>query len=229
MATGEMKKGLRNETIVGRESTVVQNASSDIQFRDATKMLSRRHFAILELDEARYIRCLHNNGLSVNGIVELHNDERYELDSDICTIQIPGNSVLENAVNSESITGQYVIAFGTMAGKLWRQKTAATLASVETSEIRFVQNNNVELGRSTPWASGAMASKTIGRKHAGIHEEQGVWYLINYSSNGTVINGRRYFGNEKIVLHNGDRITFTGNEEMGIPDESLIFRCVEIV
>lgn len=52
--------------------------------------------------------------------------------------------------------------------------------------------------------------KNISRSHAIIHWENGMWYLTDVSSNGTLVN-EKHICHERVKLNKNDLISFSGN------------------
>ena len=69
-------------------------------------------------------------------------------------------------------------------------------------------NEEVLIGRDGVCSEYFDRSKYISRKHATLYFENGNVYVMDASTNGTYINGRRIDKMQKVILNKGDKITF---------------------
>ena len=75
-------------------------------------------------------------------------------------------------------------------------------------EITIAVDGEVLIGRDGVFAEYFDRSNYISRKHATLYFENGAVYVLDASTNGTFINGKRVEKMQKIPLHKGDKITF---------------------
>ena len=220
LTSGEKKWGLSGETSVGRKKRI-QESLADVTFEDSSKFFSRSHFKIICVDNICTLLCTHPNGISVNGFEDLGEGERLHI-NDITALRIPSRKSVNQCVNANTIQTILIVASYQASAKLWNAQNIAAIESLQTGEIRVSCDSGFVLGRANPWKSGAVASLCISAQHADIKPENDQFYYYDHSSNGTLINGI-YHHNDKIELHNGDKLTIAGNEENKIAPRDFIF------
>ena len=69
-------------------------------------------------------------------------------------------------------------------------------------------NGEVLIGRDGVCSEYFERSTYISRKHATLYFENGKVYVMDASTNGTYINGKRIDKMQKVILNKGDKITF---------------------
>ena len=178
-------------TSIGRS-----RSECDIYFESAKTMTSHHADVVIHDGHCFIIDRNSANGTFVNG-------ERLEKD---------GRAEIQNyAEIGLSKTETFFVAFGRYADRIRENMYLISLSSVETREKLYLFENEIILGRSFPWASGAMTNKMIGRQHAVFHISDYQFYLTDKSRNGTYLNGERIESDKPVLLKNGDRLRF-GNE-----------------
>lgn len=227
LATGLAKKGLSGETVIGRQAKLQAGQLADIRFDEQSNLFSRRHFKLICVDSTCALICLHDNNLSLNGMMELLPNEPFRIEGS-CVIEVPGKSVLEQYSNKENSAVRFAVAYEKDAQRLWDAPCVATMESLETGEIRAFWEFPIRIGRNHPWASGAMTTKTISAEHATISLEGDRLMYEDHSSNGTIINGDTLCNHEKRGLASGDVLRVNGKQEDSLRDEHFVFRFVKV-
>lgn len=75
-------------------------------------------------------------------------------------------------------------------------------------EITIAVDGEVLIGRDGVYEEYFDRSNYISRKHATLYFENGAVCVLDASTNGTFINGKRVEKMQKIPLNKGDKITF---------------------
>ena len=217
LSSGEKKKGILGEAVVGRTKKI-QGAMADISFTDDCRLFSGKHFHIFYIDNMCILICKHPNGMNVNG-QEMQEGDKFTVDSE-ALIQIPSNATLAQFGKGEVQPSYLIVAAGKRANELWDTEALAYLKSEETGEIRYF-TDQFPFGRGNAWKTGVMSSRNISRNHGGIALEEGKFMYQDHSTNGTRINDRK-INNETVELKNKDIISVQGD---GQNEESFVFRC----
>lgn len=97
------------------------------------------------------------------------------------------------------------------------------LRSVETGELRLLENGILPLNRNSPWPGGALTDRRISRaQHAEIIAGDGAYKVrALQSANGTYLNGSCLAEGEERTLHDGDTIIL-GNAEKFVYSEITV-------
>ena len=227
LSTGLAQKGLNGETVVGRQAKLQTESIADIRFHDECKLFSRRHFKLICVDNTCTLICMHDNNLTLNGVLEVAPNEPTRIHGS-CIVEVPGKSVLEQFSDKESSSARFVIAHDKDAQELWDAPFIATLESKETGEVRAFWKFPIQIGRNFPWTSGAMTTKTISADHATISLEESRFLYQDHSRNGTIINDDILCHQKQHELVSGDVLRINGNKEEQLRDENFIFRYVKI-
>ena len=218
-ATGERIRGMNGETTVGKKR-VGQGDAADVSLQDSCPLFSRKHFQIICVDGTSTLICLHPNGLRLNGLTDLHMNEKQRWE-ELAIVQVPSLKTLE-MYQDKSAPAFFAIAAYETADMLWHSESLAFLQSGKTGEIRwFLQQ--FAFGRRNAWQTGAMKSRCISRDHGEIQFENGQYLFLDHSSNGTVISGKTIH-QESIPLKDGDTIEIAGNDQPDFQGESFLFR-----
>lgn len=217
LMSGEKKKGILGEAVVGRTKKV-QGAAADISFMDGCRLFSGKHFTLIYIEDKCILVCKHPNGMIVNG-QEMQEGDRYTVDSE-AVIQIPSNSAIEQLDKKDVVPSFLMVAAKNQAKLLWKAEAAAFLQAKETGEVRCF-TDVFKFGRSNPWKTEVMVSRYIGRDHGEIVLEKGRYVFRDHSTNGTQINGTP-INNDSMELNNNDIISVQGNDQN---KEVFLFRC----
>ncbi len=215
LMSGEKKKGMLGESIIGRTKKI-QSSTADISFTDDCKLFSGKHFSLIYIDNMCILICKHPNGMNVNG-QEMQEGERLSVESE-AIIQIPSNATLAQFEKNEVHPSYLIVASGKRAQEIWDAEAVAFLQSIETGEIRPF-TDQFSFGRGNAWKTGVMASRNISRNHGSIALEEGHFIFHDHSTNGTLINGTK-ISNDSLELNNDDIISVLGDDQN---EERFIF------
>ena len=215
LVSGEKKKGMLGESVVGRVKKI-QGSVADISFTDDCRMFSGRHFSLFYIDNICKLVCRHPNGMNVNG-QDLQEGDQFTIESE-AIIQIPSNATLAQLEKNEMHPSWLAVATGIRAKELWEAETIAYLKSNETGEIRYF-TDHFAFGRGNAWKTGVMTSRSISRNHGEVVFESGQYYFKDHSANGTMINEAK-INNSSLELKDGDIITVQGYDQK---EESFTF------
>ena len=72
----------------------------------------------------------------------------------------------------------------------------------------FTVDDSLEIGRESSKCKHLLTSPYVSRKHATLFQKDGHLVLIDYSTNGTFVNGIRVSKNVEVGLKSGDKIAF---------------------
>lgn len=185
--TSELFFGNYPMTSIGRSRN-----ECDIYF-ESVSTVSSHHADIIIYDSHCFLVDHHSaNSTYINGR-KMEKDER-------CEINNYAEIGLSHAEN-------LFIALDKYAEWILDNMCLVSLMSVETHEKMYFFNSETIIGRSYPWASGAMTDGRIGRQHAVIKIYDGKCFIMDKSRNGTEINNRGKIEQMKwIELHNEDKI-----------------------
>ncbi len=221
LKSGEKKKGILGEAVVGRTKKI-QGAMADISFTDDCRLFSGKHFHLFYIDNMCMLICKHPNGMNVNG-QDMQEGDKFTVDSE-ALIQIPSNATLEQFGKGEVQPAYLIVAAGEKANVLWDIEALAYLQSEETGELRYFTDQfsfGRGNGRENDWKAGVMSSRNISRNHGEIRLEEGRFIYQDHSTNGTRINDRK-INNETVELKSNDTISVQGD---GQNEECFVFRC----
>ena len=188
--TGKLHHCRAGETSIGRaESCDVQLADTSVSMLHAKiKSTFTYHAAVNGIED-----CGSSNGTWVNG-------KRLG----------KGESVAVSEDTVELRCGPQVgclVAFGTASSLLMQGVTIAWLRCIETTEIRFLLDDQLLLGRKYGWANQSMDELHISWEHASLNRTEAGFSIVDTnSSNGVYHNGRRIPVGEAALLSDGDEI-----------------------
>jgi pSer/pThr/pTyr-binding forkhead associated (FHA) protein len=195
--TNELFFGKYPVTYIGRVKS-----KCDIYFKQVTTM-SSRHVEVIIHKERNYLKdCNSSNGTFVNGA-------KLETNS---TIEIPTYAEI-----SLSHAEPFFLGFDKYAEWVEQNMMLVSLLSIETGERLYLFEDETVLGRSAPWALGAMTNKMIGRQHAILKIRSGKCYIFDQSKNGTYVNNNRIDQEKDVDLFDGDKLR--------IGRENFVFSC----
>lgn len=217
LVSGEKKKGILGEAVVGRTKKI-QGAAADLSFTDDCRLFSGKHFLLIYIDGKCILVCKHPNGMNVNG-QEMQEGDRYAVDS-AAFIQIPSNAVISQLDKQDTRLSYLIVGAKKQAKKLWSAKAAAFLQAKETGEIQYFTDRFI-FGRGNAWKTGVMTSRSISRDHGEITLDAGRYLFVDHSTNGTQINGTQ-INHESMELKDNDIISVQGDEQS---EEVFIFHC----
>ncbi len=184
--TNELFLGKYPLTSIGRS-----RSECDIYFETVKTMTSHHVDVIIHNNHHFIIDRNSANGTYING-ERLDKGERAEIQY--------------YAEVNLSRSEPFFIAFDKYAKWIKENMCLICLISLETREKLYLFDNETILGRSFPWASGAMTSKMIGRQHAIISYVNNQCYLTDQSHNGSYVNDKKIESYKAVLLKDGDRI-----------------------
>lgn len=105
---------------------------------------------------------------------------------------------------------------------VWEKKRSiGTFRAVTGTDYFETERNSLTVGRSHKTNHCILGNDAISAIHAEIIKEDSNYYVQdNYSSNGTMVNGRKIDPEEMVKLSDGDRVTFA--------DEDYIFHIKQV-
>ena len=227
LISGKYRSGLFGEMTIGRATENGKGIYADISFPNETAYLSRKHFQIISIEGKHIIKCLSVNGINIDGLKELQQDETCEV-GDVCVVKVPGKHTksYQEPMKDSSL---FVVAFDDKAECVRNSTTISAIMSVDTGEIKVLFEDQFFLGRNNPWQSKAMTSKTISREQGTLSRTDETYSLEQVSNVGCRINNAIIRKGEKHILHNEDSILFLGSADVGIPDEHFLFINISII
>lgn len=203
LKTGEMYLCKTSLTTIGRTFE-----KCDLCFEDA-KTMSGHHADLIVHKNKVYIK----DNKSANGVFV--NGDR---------ISENGSTVLSNGAKLKlSKSEEFLFFSANNSNQVYCQKRLAAIHSIETDESMYLVSNEMQLGRSQPWSSGAMQNIKIGRKHAVLEVIGGKYYITDFSKNGTYKNEIRIQYGVRTQVFNGDVLRL-GEEHFQFIILSLIDR-----
>ena len=200
LASGRIYRIQPGETLMGRSK------ECGIHIPAVDKSLSRKHARLLLLQQVCSLQDLNStNGTFLDG-------KKLEKDA---VLPIEQDAEVRLAHDS------FFLALPPRSEKLWKAAQLASLQSAKTLETRYFFQETCTLGRSQPWAQGAMTARNISHQHARLEvADEGCTLTDLGSTNGTYVNKERIEASTPVALTPGDRIV------MG--DETLIFNCIPL-
>lgn len=185
LATGERYEGAYPMTSVGRLAE-----KCDIVLGDLAAV-SGHHLDLIIYKKRNYVLDRGSaNGTRLNGRL-LRPDERAEVISH-AELELGGE--------------RFLAAFGEAAHYLQGGGRVCSITAEGTGERRYLLGSGLKLGRTYQWRDGVMAGSRISREHGEILCRDGGYYLVDTSTNGTFLNGKRLEKGKETPLHDGDGI-----------------------
>lgn len=227
LVTGQFRNGLFSEMTVGRVAASGKGIYADISFPNETAYLARKHFQIIDIDGKHIIKCLSVNGINIDGLKELHQDETCEVGG-ICVVKAPGKYIANHQEPTKD-SSLFIVAFGDSADWIRKSATISAIMSVDTGEIKILSEDTFLLGRNNPWQSKAMTSRTISREHGILRRSDESYSFEQVSNIGSHINTSSIMKGDKYTLQNEDCIMFSGSADIGIADEQFVFFNVSVI
>lgn len=119
----------------------------------------------------------------------------------------------------------YAVLWAEAAQWVCNQGKLCFLTSGKTEEVKLILSDGLVLGRSHRWASGAMTDRNISRFHAEMQIQDGSTVLLDYSRNGTYVNGSKV---SQTSLQDGDSLHLGmeafGYHEIPVVDPEAVLR-----
>lgn len=190
LSTGERVPGQYGLTCIGRSE------SCEIQIPEYT--VSSRHMEVFSFANAdgsfrnTLVDCHSSNGTWVNGR------------------RLAGGESISVGRYAHVSLGRNVpllLAFGHEAQALMQRDALYSLECVETQEAQILFEEELVLGRCDSFGNGFFDYPQISWEHARLRCAGGEWSIMDLSSNGTCVNGKKIAKHSECALRNGDEIT----------------------